>query len=114
MTPQEKKLWYKFLRYRKPPFYRQRPIDCYIVDFYQPASKLVIELDGIQHKSESGIASDSDRDMILRGYGLSILRFTNSEIDSEFESVCARILRHSESPFGKGGKGVSVDINSNF
>ena len=29
MTKQERKLWYKFLRYRKPPFYRQRPIPLY-------------------------------------------------------------------------------------
>ncbi|MBD3281726.1 DUF559 domain-containing protein [Candidatus Uhrbacteria bacterium] len=103
MTPQEKKLWYKCLRYRKPPFYRQRPIECYIVDFYQPAGKLVIELDGNQHRSDDGLESDKDRDMNLRGYELNILRFSNSEVDHNFDSVCKIILQHCKTPFGKGG-----------
>jgi very-short-patch-repair endonuclease len=103
MTSHEMKLWHGFLRYRKPPFYRQRPIDCYIVDFYQPASKLVIELDGKHHFTEEGIESDKDRDMNLEGYGLNIIRFTNNEIDHNFDQVCKKILSHCKSPFDKGG-----------
>lgn len=111
MTPHEKKLWYCFLRYRKPPFYRQRPIDCYIVDFYHPASKLVIELDGNHHSSKEGIESDKDRDMNLMGYGINILRFTNNQIDNEFESVCNKILLNCATPFGKGGSEGGIDTS---
>ena len=99
MTRHEKKLWYEFLRYKKPPFYKQRPIDCYIVDFYHPASKLVIELDGSHHLTEAGLESDKDRDMNLKGYGLTIMRFTNDEIESNFDVVCQKILNHCKHHF---------------
>ena len=51
MTPEEKKLWYQFLRHRSETIYRQKVIGNYIVDFYVASHKLVIELDGIQHTS---------------------------------------------------------------
>ena len=46
MTPAGKYLWNNFLRGYTPRFLRQRPIDNYIVDFYCPSLKLVIEVDG--------------------------------------------------------------------
>ena len=51
MTPEENKLWYRFLKPLPETVYRQKPIGEYIVDFYVASRKLVIEVDGIQHSS---------------------------------------------------------------
>ena len=49
MTPEEKNLWYKFLKRLPITVKRQHQIENYIVDFYIPEKKIVIELDGSQH-----------------------------------------------------------------
>ena len=91
MTPQEKKLWYQFLR--KYPFkiYKQRIVESFIVDFYCASAKLAIELDGSQHYTEQGEAYDTERSACLVRCGLEVVRFTNSEIDTEFDAVCKKI-----------------------
>ncbi len=91
MTPQERKLWYLFLRKYPVKIYKQRIIESFIVDFYCASAKLVIELDGSQHYTEEGIAYDRERDAIIRGYGLQILRFPNSDVDRRFQEVCNMI-----------------------
>ena len=69
------------------------------MDFYQPANKLVIELDGSQHGMEQGIAADNERDTVLSGFNLTVLRFWNSEVDNNFEGVCEKIIEHTNAPF---------------
>jgi len=91
MTPQERKLWYMFLRKYPVKIYKQRIIDSFIVDFYCASAKLVIELDGSQHFTDQGIAYDEQRSAILESHGLKVLRFTNREIDEEFGAVCRMI-----------------------
>ena len=91
MTPQEKHLWYDFLSTYPIRFQRQKTINSYIADFYCHMAKLVIELDGSQHFTDEGRVYDKERDDILRAYGLTILRFTNYEIDKNFDSVCEYI-----------------------
>ncbi len=91
MTPQERRLWYHFLRDYPIKWYRQRAIDRFIVDFYCPAAKLVIELDGSQHYSQDGLAHDAERTAVLSQYGLIVLRFSNQEISQNFSSVCESI-----------------------
>lgn len=91
MTPQEKKLWYDFLRKYPVKFYKQRIIESFIVDFYCADARLVIELDGSQHYTEQGKAYDEERSSIMEGYGVEVLRFTNLEVDREFDAVCERI-----------------------
>ena len=93
-TPQENKLWYNFLRRHPCPFLRQKPIDNYIVDFLCHSKKLVIEIDGNQHYTTDGIEYDSIRTNILENLGLSVLRFTNTEIDSSFREVCETIRKY--------------------
>jgi very-short-patch-repair endonuclease len=61
MTPEEKKLWYDYLRNFKFKVLRQRPIDHFIVDFYCPSLKLVIEVDGEVHFSDESQAYDYER-----------------------------------------------------
>ena len=94
MTPQERHLWYDFLRTYPVKFYRQRIIDFFIVDFYCASAKLVVEIDGSQHYTEQGQAYDAERSAILSQYHLKVLRFSNREVGSHFEGVCRQI--HTE------------------
>ena len=91
MTPQETKLWYRFLRSYPVKIYKQRIIESFIVDFYCADARLVIELDGSQHYTEQGKCYDEERSQILRAYGLKVLRFSNRDVDRSFDSVCAQI-----------------------
>lgn len=49
MTPAEKKLWFGYLKNQAPRWRNQRPFGGYIVDFYCPALRLVVEIDGESH-----------------------------------------------------------------
>lgn len=91
MTPQEKKLWYEFLRGRSPRFLRQKPLDKFIVDFYCPACRLAIEVGDRRHCGENELAADEEQREILEGLGVTVLRFTNLEVEQEFSSVCQKI-----------------------
>jgi very-short-patch-repair endonuclease len=90
-TKQENHLWYDYLRKQPVHFYRQRIIGEYIVDFYCPAIKLVIEIDGSQHYESEGIEYDEHRTAYLEGLGLSVKRFMNNDIDRNFLGVCTVI-----------------------
>ena len=91
MTPQEKHLWYDFLFNYPMKFYRQRAIDNFVVDFYCSQAKLIIELDGNQHYTEQGIAHDKERTIFLESLGLRVIRFSNFDIDNNFDGVCQTI-----------------------
>ncbi len=90
-TPQEKRLWYEFLSKYVPKFQRQKAIDNFIADFYCHEAKLIIEIDGSQHSTETGALKDEFRTEILEGYGLRVVRFTNVQIDTRFTDVCRYI-----------------------
>ena len=91
MTRQERRLWYDFLRDYPVKVYRQRSIDRFIVDFYCSPARLAIELDGGQHYTPEGQAYDAERTVILAGYGVAVLRFSNSEVEQNFTGVCQTI-----------------------
>ena len=93
MTPQERRLWYTFLRAYPVKFYRQRVVGRYIVDFYCPLAALVVELDGSQHFEPSGAGRDMRRDAELAALGLLVLRFSNEEVNRNFSAVCDEIDR---------------------
>ena len=90
-TLEENKLWYQYLAKSPVRFLRQKPIDNYIVDFYCPKKKLVIEIDGSQHYTKEGIEYDRTRTNILNQYKISVIRFTNSQIRNNFIEVCEHI-----------------------
>jgi len=75
-------------------FYRQKVIGNYIVDFYCPRAKLVIELDGGQHFMDEGIERDKERDRYLSSLGLKVLRFTDKEVINELSSVLEKIYEN--------------------
>ena len=73
-------------------FYRQKPIDEYVVDFYCPKARLVIELDGSQHKFVASIKKDTVKDNNLGNLGLKVFRFNNNDVTENIEGVLERIL----------------------
>ncbi|MBQ8403841.1 MAG: endonuclease domain-containing protein [Clostridia bacterium] len=88
MTPQEKHLWYDYLAEYKPNFQRQKAIDNFIADFYCQKAKLIIEIDGAEHFTEDGKRRDDLRTEILEKYDLTVIRFSNFDIDKNFNTVC--------------------------
>ena len=91
MTPHERKLWYLFLRKYPVKIYKQRIIGRFVVDFYCASAKLVIEIDGSQHYDPQGMTYDAERSEFLSALGLEVLRFSNRDIDKDFDGVCERI-----------------------
>ena len=99
MTPEEKHLWYDFLKRLPIKAHRQYNIGNYIVDFYIPKKQLVIEIDGIQHLTKENQEKDRARDEFLKKEGLAVLRFSNESIRKNFTDVCQIILNHIELSF---------------
>ena len=75
-------------------FYRQKPVGEYIVDFYCPKAKLVVEVDGGQHFTDEIIEYDRVRNEYMTSLGLTVLRFTNKEVLSNIARVIEAIGRN--------------------
>ena len=88
-TDAEQLLWSRIRRkqIKNIQFYRQKSIENFIVDFYAPAAKLVIEVDGRQHFEEMHLARDGQRDDVLQQLHLKILRFDNSQVLQSIDDV---------------------------
>lgn len=94
MTDSERLLWSK-LRGKQIldiQFYRQKPLGNYVVDFYGPKAKLVVEVDGSQHVISENVLKDAGRDKYLRSRGLRVLRFDNIQVLKHTEAVLEVIL----------------------
>ncbi|MBC7827277.1 MAG: DUF559 domain-containing protein [Chitinophagaceae bacterium] len=72
-------------------FYRQKPLDNYIVDFYCPALKLIIEIDGHYHSSEEDSIDDDLRQQKLEEWNLHFLRFKETEVRKDMINVIRTI-----------------------
>ncbi|MDO4583779.1 MAG: DUF559 domain-containing protein [Planctomycetia bacterium] len=91
MTKEEKHLWYDALRKYPVHWYRQYLIGSYIVDFYCAKAKLVVELDGSQHRTDEGKFYDQERTLFLNQEGIEVLRFRNETVHQKFFWVSAVI-----------------------
>lgn len=118
LTDAEQHLWQRLRRKQihGQPFYRQKPIGPYIVDFYSASARLVIELDGSQHFEPEHQFKDQQRDAALAAMGLHVLRFDNLQVLKETEAVVQVIgetvqqrtsLIPPSPPFAKGGDPLS-------
>ena len=96
MTREEKHLWYDFLKRLPLTVNRQKNIGNFIVDFYIAEKRIVIELDGSQHGEEKNAAADKKRDAELYKLGINVFRYSNTDINKRFNSVCEDILRKLE------------------
>jgi very-short-patch-repair endonuclease len=72
-------------------FRRQHPFGPYVLDFYSHAVRLVVEVDGSQHDTAKGKASDKERTRFLEAAGFHVLRFTDREVLLDTESVLEAI-----------------------
>jgi very-short-patch-repair endonuclease len=96
LTPAEDQLW-SALRGRQLvglKFRCQHPVGRFIVDFYCPSCKLIIEVDGDIHTQQK--AYDEARTEQLELYGYRVLRFTNEEVLNDLQTVLTRIVQAAE------------------
>lgn len=110
MTPAERVVWSRVRRKQilGAQFYRQKPIDQYIADFYCPKARLVIEIDGGQHREPEHEKADRARDEIFARLGLRVLRFSNLEVLSHLDAVLERIYAVVENRKNRGSwRGIS-------
>ena len=98
----ERRLWDKIrnrqLGYK---FKRQYGVRNYIVDFYCPEVRLVIEVDGATHSSKKEIEYDIARQQYLETLGMKVIRYTNTEIRVSMPYVLGNI-KNILDKLGKG------------
>jgi very-short-patch-repair endonuclease len=97
MSLPEVLLW-RLLRKASPPVRRQHPIGGYVVDFYCPAAKLVIEVDGFAHETGDRPCRDAVREAWLRAQGLNVLRIPARDVLRDAVACADGILRLCETP----------------
>ena len=113
-TDSEQRLWSRVRgkQLKGVQFYRQKPIGNYVVDFYAPKAKLVVEVDGSQHLDVNHVLQDAERDGYLVAQGLRVLRFNNLQVFQELDGVVEVIYQEVVSrlnanppnpPLRKGG-----------
>ena len=95
MTDAETELW-KALRRRQIvnlQFRRQHAVGNYVLDFYCPSILLAIEIDGGQHNTPSGLATDASRTKWLANKGIAVLRYWNNDVLANLNGVLEDIAR---------------------
>ena len=95
LTDSESLLWSRLRRKQilGVQFYRQKPVGSYIVDFYEPRARLVIEINGAQHLEQDHARKDELRDEYLKNKGFLVMRFNNLQVLQQLESVVQKIFR---------------------
>jgi len=98
-TPEEILLWLQLKNSQLGfKFRRQHSIGGYIVDFYCPPKKLVIEIDGSQHFTKENKEYDKVRTEFLKGLNIKVIRFTNLEVATETQNVVKKIKAELTTP----------------
>ena len=95
-TDAENLLWQrlKTKQLRGWKFRRQEPVAGHVTDFLCYEARLVIELDGGQHASQS--AADEKRTVALAAEGFRVVRFWNNEVLENIEGVLETIVAELE------------------
>jgi very-short-patch-repair endonuclease len=75
-------------------FRRQQVIDGFVVDFYCDRAKLAVEVDGGIHRGSRDY--DAERDRILTGRGVRMLRLGDEEVDGDLGAVLKKIITAAE------------------
>ena len=97
LTPAEAGFWslVKGSRLEGRKFRRQHAVGPYILDFYCPAERLAIELDGEVHFSDAAREYDRERRLFLEHFGILVLRFENRLVFEDPDRVLANIRHRS-------------------
>lgn|SRR3989338_586047 len=97
LTPPEARLWIHIKGTQLgAKFRRQHSVGNYILDFYCPQYKLALEIDGAVHDSKEAYEYDQLRTDYLEQQGVTVIRFTNTEIMHNLDGVLAGIKKHLE------------------
>ncbi len=94
-TDAEKRLWF-FLKGKQlcgRKFSRQHSVGRYIVDFYCHEERLVVELDGEQHKEKEQMQYDNERTKYLESLNHKVVRFGNMDVLFNTDAVLKKIER---------------------
>ena len=88
-------------------FRRQYSVGPYVVDFYCPALKLAVEIDGDSHYEERWVGYEKERERYLQSFGINFLRYTNLDvyknIEGVLENIAQAVREHQVSPPYEGG-----------
>jgi leucyl-tRNA synthetase len=107
-TDEERLLWQN-LKSKRLGFWFKRQVSFgpYFVDFYCPVKKLVIEIDGSQHLSRKAQEYDSYRTQYLKHFDITVIRFTNTDVQTNLQVVLSKIksLLNFPPPIIGGGPG---------
>jgi very-short-patch-repair endonuclease len=97
-TKGESLLWYELRVFRSQgvKFRRQQPIGPYVVDFFGPSARLVVEFDGDRHETELGKRHDAHRDAYLRSLGYEVLRIDEPDVRHDAWHVAQLIKDKAE------------------
>ena len=79
-------------------FRQQHGFGNYIMDFYCPAIRLCIEIDGEVHETTEAKEYDKERTVFLNHYGIKVIRFRNEEILNDLEEVINKIKGETSKP----------------
>ncbi len=92
-TEVEKAFWSRVRssQFHRLRFFRQYSVGPYILDFYCPALKLAVELDGGQHNDPDNRAYDAERATYLIANGIKVIRFWNHEVLGDIEEVLSKL-----------------------
>ncbi len=74
-------------------FRRQYGVGEYVLDFYCPAAKLAVELDGETHFDPKAEARDARRQAFVERFEIRVLRFTNPQVYEQLDAVVDEIWR---------------------
>lgn len=96
LTPAEALLWNNLQRSQvgARKFRRQHSVGPYVVDFYCPACRLAVELDGQGHFDSTRSDYDVKRMRFLEQNGIRVLRIENRQVFESLEEVLATIQIH--------------------
>jgi very-short-patch-repair endonuclease len=65
---------------------------CYRIDIAEPKLLIAVEVDGASHRDARQQLRDRRKAALLRRRGWTVLRFWNSEVQSNLEQVVERVL----------------------
>jgi predicted helicase/very-short-patch-repair endonuclease len=109
-TPAEAALWNVVRRHgiQGLKFRRQHPIERFIVDFYCPALRLVVEVDGEIHQYTA--EEDALRTEMLEALGMRVLRFTNEDVLHHPDDVLATLTAAATFPSPRAERGPGGEV----
>lgn len=112
-TPSEERLWsaIRNRQLRGAKFRRQQAIGPFVVDFFCPEHRLIVEVDGPVHNTRH--AHDAERQSILEASGYTVVRVSARAVETDMQSVLANIvecLDQSRSPSPRDGEGVGGEV----